>query len=48
MTGGQEVPDLRRVVEAIIPDVSVFDIDVDKLMTESKNQILACKRLIGA
>lgn len=29
MTGGQEVPDLRRVVEAIIPDVSVFDIDVN-------------------
>jgi indolepyruvate ferredoxin oxidoreductase alpha subunit len=25
MTGGQEVPDLRKVVEAITPDVSVFD-----------------------
>jgi indolepyruvate ferredoxin oxidoreductase, alpha subunit len=29
MTGGQEVPDLRKAVEAIIPDVSVFDIDVN-------------------
>jgi len=27
MTGGQEVPDLRKLVEAIVPDVSVFDID---------------------
>lgn len=27
MTGGQEVPDLKKVVEAIIPDVSTFDID---------------------
>ncbi len=27
MTGGQEVPDLRKVVEAITPDVSVFDTD---------------------
>lgn len=30
MTGGQKVPDLRKVVEAITPDVSVFDIDVSK------------------
>ncbi|MCO5381252.1 MAG: thiamine pyrophosphate-dependent enzyme [Methanosarcina barkeri] len=30
MTGGQEVPDLRKVVEAITPDVSVFDIDADE------------------
>lgn len=27
MTGGQKVPDLMKVVEAITPDVSVFDID---------------------
>lgn len=27
MTGGQKVPDLRKVVEAIIPDVSVFYMD---------------------
>jgi len=27
MTGGQKVPDLRKVVEAIVPDVSVFDMD---------------------
>jgi indolepyruvate ferredoxin oxidoreductase alpha subunit len=27
MTGGQEVPDLRKVVEAIVPGVSLFDID---------------------
>ena len=30
MTGGQEVPDLRKVVEAITPDVSVFDMDADE------------------
>lgn len=30
MTGGQEVPNLRKVVEAITPDVSVFDIDANK------------------
>jgi len=30
MTGGQEVPDLRKVAEAIIPDVSVFDIDANE------------------
>ena len=30
MTGGQEVPDLSRMVEAIIPDVSTFDIDIDR------------------
>ena len=27
MTGGQKVPDLRKVVEAIVPDVSFFDLD---------------------
>ncbi|WP_292377922.1 indolepyruvate ferredoxin oxidoreductase subunit alpha [Methanosarcina sp. UBA289] len=30
MTGGQSVPDLRKVVEAITPDVSVFDIDTNE------------------
>lgn len=30
MTGGQAVPDLKKVVEAIIPDVSVFDIDASE------------------
>lgn len=30
MTGGQEVPDLKKVVKAITPDVSVFDIDADE------------------
>jgi indolepyruvate ferredoxin oxidoreductase alpha subunit len=30
MTGGQEVPDLRKVVEVITPDVSVFDIDASE------------------
>jgi len=38
MTGGQEAPDLRRVVEAIIPDVSTFDIDVD-IDVNIENQI---------
>ncbi|KKH94090.1 indolepyruvate ferredoxin oxidoreductase [Methanosarcina sp. 1.H.T.1A.1] len=27
MTGGQKVPELRKVVEAIVPDVSFFDLD---------------------
>ena len=36
MTGGQEAPDLRKVVEAITPDVSVFDIDANN---EIGNQI---------
>lgn len=30
MTGGQAVPDLRKVVEAITPDVSVLDIDASE------------------
>jgi indolepyruvate ferredoxin oxidoreductase, alpha subunit len=30
MTGGQAVPDLRKVVEAITPDVSIFDIDASE------------------
>ncbi|KKG12506.1 indolepyruvate ferredoxin oxidoreductase subunit alpha [Methanosarcina sp. 2.H.A.1B.4] len=29
MTGGQKVPELRKVVEAIVPDVSFFDLDVE-------------------
>jgi len=37
MTGGQEVPDLRKVIEAIAPDVSVFDID----SSEEKMQDIA-------
>ncbi|AKJ37272.1 thiamine pyrophosphate-dependent enzyme [Methanosarcina barkeri] len=30
MTGGQAVPDLRKVVKAITPDVSVFNIDASE------------------
>lgn len=30
MTGGQAVPDLRKVVEAITSDVSIFDIDASE------------------
>lgn len=30
MTGGQIVPDLLNVVEAIVPDVSIFDIDINQ------------------
>ena len=30
MTGGQKVPDLRKVVEAIVPDVSFFDLDQEE------------------
>lgn len=33
MTGGQDVPDLSKVVEAIIPDVSVFNIDASEEKT---------------
>jgi len=33
MTGGQSVPDLRKIVEAITPDVSVFNIDASKEKT---------------
>jgi len=50
MTGGQEAPDIRKVVETITPDVSVFNIDegkgVEKIETEkeigykTKEQIL--------
>ena len=36
MTGGQEVPDLSKVVEAITPDVSVFDIDVNNRITNPR------------
>ena len=37
MTGGQKVPDLRKVVEAIVPDVSVFDMDDYKEKEKGKN-----------
>ncbi|MDI9395300.1 MAG: indolepyruvate ferredoxin oxidoreductase subunit alpha [Euryarchaeota archaeon] len=37
MTGGQKVPELRKVVEAIIPDVSVFDMD-DENRKEGKDR----------
>lgn len=30
MTGGQTAPDLRKVVEAITPDVSIFNVDTDE------------------
>jgi indolepyruvate ferredoxin oxidoreductase, alpha subunit len=40
MTGGQEAPDIRKVVETITPDVSVFNIDegkvVEKIETEKE------------
>jgi indolepyruvate ferredoxin oxidoreductase alpha subunit len=40
MTGGQEAPDIRKVVEIITPDVSVFNIDegkrVEKIETEKE------------
>jgi indolepyruvate ferredoxin oxidoreductase alpha subunit len=35
MTGGQAVPCLRKVVEAITPDVSVFDIDAGEVEAAS-------------
>ncbi|WP_255335317.1 indolepyruvate ferredoxin oxidoreductase subunit alpha [Methanosarcina sp. KYL-1] len=47
MTGGQEVPDLKEVVQAIVPDVSVFDIDREagrregKTVSEKENEIPA-------
>ena len=46
MTGGQKVPDLRKVVESFVPDVSFFDMgtegekeDSDR-EKESKNQTI--------
>ncbi len=36
MTGGQTVPDLSKVVEAITPDVSFFDIDTDEERVQDK------------
>lgn len=30
MTGGQKVPDLQKMVEAIVPDVSFFDLERDE------------------
>jgi indolepyruvate ferredoxin oxidoreductase alpha subunit len=38
MTGGQEVPDLSKVIEAITPDVSVFDIDPNSEKVTDKNE----------
>ena len=38
MTGGQEVPDLTKVVEAIVPDVAVIDLDGKNEETESGNE----------
>lgn len=35
MTGGQNVPDLRKVVEAIVPDVSFFDLDGEERKEDS-------------
>ncbi|AKB28537.1 Indolepyruvate oxidoreductase subunit IorA [Methanosarcina siciliae T4/M] len=35
MTGGQKVPDLQKVVEAIVPDVSFFDLDSEEKKTTS-------------
>ncbi|HWQ49616.1 MAG TPA: indolepyruvate ferredoxin oxidoreductase subunit alpha [Methanosarcina sp.] len=43
MTGGQAVPGLRKVVEAIIPDVSVFDIDASEEGAVYKTQKVADK-----
>ena len=37
MTGGQSVPDLRKVVEAITSYVTVFEIDLDEVIDNSKN-----------
>ena len=41
MTGGQKAPDIRKVVETITPDVSVFNIDEGKLVEkiETENEI---------
>jgi indolepyruvate ferredoxin oxidoreductase alpha subunit len=43
MTGGQAVPDLRKVVEAITPDVSVFDIDAGEVETINGTQKMTGK-----
>ncbi|WP_440945090.1 thiamine pyrophosphate-dependent enzyme [Methanosarcina sp. T3] len=39
MTGGQKVPDLRKVVEAIVPDVSFFDLDGDEKKPTSGSEL---------
>lgn len=47
MTGGQEVPDLKKVVEAIIPDVSVFNIDLIEVKAADRiegEKETACKK----
>ena len=38
MTGGQKVPDLRKVVEAIVPDVSFFDLDREEGKEDSDKE----------
>ena len=38
MTGGQKVPDLRKVVEAIVPDVSFFDLDGEERKEDSDRE----------
>ncbi len=38
MTGGQKVPDLRKVVEAIVPDVSFFDLDGEERIEDSDRE----------
>jgi indolepyruvate ferredoxin oxidoreductase alpha subunit len=50
MTGGQEVPDLKRVVEAIVPDVSVLEIDAteekktDRIENKEKREETGSKK----
>lgn len=38
MTGGQEAPDIRKVVETITPDVTVFNIDEGKLAEKMETE----------
>ncbi len=38
MTGGQEAPDLRKVVKTITPDVLVFDIDEGKALEKMETE----------
>jgi len=50
MTGGQEVPDLKRVVEAIVTDVSVLEIDAteekktDRIENKEKREETGSKK----
>jgi len=39
MTGGQKVPDLRKVVEAIVSDVSFFDLDGEEKKPTSGSEL---------